>query len=121
MGGEQRMEADEVRAVKAWMKERKDGCQYLFPSKRGQPIHRRTLHYFMNYYGEKAGIPEDKRHFHVLKHSIATHLLDAGADIRFVQDWIGHKNIQNTVVYAQISNPAREQQARRLMASPMIV
>lgn len=121
LGGEQRMEADEVKALKAWKKERKDGCQYLFPSRRGTPISRRTLHYFMNHYGEKAGIPQDKRHFHVLKHSIATHLLDAGADIRFVQDWIGHKNIQNTVVYAQISNPAREQQARRLFASPMIV
>jgi len=75
----------------------------------------------MKRYGKKAGIPEDKCHFHVLKHSIATHLLDAGADIRFVQDWIGHKNIQNTVVYAQISNRAREEQARKLFASPMIV
>ena len=37
-------------------------------------------------YGEKAKFPDDKRHFHFLKHSIATHLLDTGADIRFVQD-----------------------------------
>jgi site-specific recombinase XerD len=119
--GEYPMQPDEVKAVKAWLKERKDGTNTLFPSQRGQPIAKRTLDYLMRQYGEKAGIPPDKRHFHVLKHSIATHLLDAGADIRFVQDWIGHRNIQNTVVYAQITNPAREEQARRLFASPMIV
>lgn len=120
-GGEYPMELDEMKVLKAWLKERKDGNLCLFPSRRGTPISRRTLDYMMKSYGEKAGIPIDKRHFHVLKHSIATHLLDAGADIRFVQDWIGHKNIQNTVVYAQITNPAREAQAKKFFASPMIV
>jgi len=119
-GGEYPMDPDEIRIVKAWLKERKDGT-HLFPSRRGVPISRRTLDYMMKGYGEKAGIPEDKRHFHVLKHSIATHLLDAGADIRFVQDWIGHKNIQNTVVYAQISNKTREEGAKKFFASNMIV
>jgi site-specific recombinase XerD len=64
-------------------------------------------------YGEKAKLPDDKRHFHVLKHSIATHLLDTGADIRFVQDWLGHANIQNTVIYAQISVGSRQEKARK--------
>jgi len=120
-GGEQVMQPDEIKAVKAWLRQRRAESPYLFPSREGVPISRRTLDYHMKRYGQAAGIPPDKRHFHVLKHSIATHLLDAGADIRFVQDWIGHKNIQNTVVYAQISNRAREEQARRLFGSPMIV
>lgn len=119
-GGEYPMEPDEIKILKAWLKERQDSS-YLFPSRRGVPISRRTLDYMMKSYGEKAGIPKDKRHFHVLKHSIATHLLDAGADIRFVQDWIGHKNIQNTVVYAQITNRARDEQARKFFASQAIV
>jgi len=119
-GGEQVMQLDEMKAVKAWLKERPNSNSTLFPSKEGWPISRRTLDYHMKRYGEAAGIPADKRHFHVLKHTCATHILDAGGDLRFCQDWLGHKNIQNTVVYAAISNRARDDQARRVFASGMI-
>lgn len=63
-------------------------------------------------YGEEGAIPKDKRHFHVLKHSIATRLLDAGAELRFVQDWLGHSNIQNTVIYTALVSTSREAKAR---------
>ena len=121
LGGEYPMHPGLIKAIKAWLKERKDANLWLFPSQRGTPISRFTLDKLIKRYGKKAGIPEDKCHFHVLKHSIATHMLDAGSDIRSVQDWIGHQNIQNTVVYAQISNKARDELAQKLMASPMIV
>ena len=68
----------------------------------------------MKKYGENAELPQDKRHFHVLKHSIATHMLEAGPDLRFVQDWLGHANIQNTVIYAALSSRSREDKARKL-------
>jgi site-specific recombinase XerD len=60
-------------------------------------------------------------HFHVLKHSIATHLLDAGADLRFVQDWVGHASIKNTVIYAQLTSRRRDEEAHRVFASPYVV
>lgn len=119
--GQYPMQPNEVRAIRAWMKARDQGHPWLFYGKNQMPMPRRTLHYLMNSYGEKAGIPQDKRHFHVLRHSIATHLLDAGADIRFVQDWLGHRKIESTVVYAQITNPTRDKQALKFFASPMIV
>jgi len=121
ISGEYPMQPHEVRAVRAWMKERIKQSPWLFYAKGPMPMPRRSLHYLINVYGERADIPQDKRHFHVLRHSIATHMRDAGADIRFVQDWLGHQNIQSTVIYAQISNPARDKQAINFFASPMIV
>lgn len=120
-GGEYPMQTDEVKALRAWLKEKNGKGPSLFPSQRGRPISRRTLDYSIKFYGQKAGLPIDKRHFHVLRHSIAVHLIEAGADIRFVQDWLGHTNIQSTVIYAHITDRARDEQAQKLFASPLIV
>jgi site-specific recombinase XerD len=112
--GEHPMQPDEAKAIKAHLRERADESQILFTSNRNDPISRRTLDWLMKTYGLKAAIPPEKRHFHVLKHSIATHLLDAGADLRFVQDWLGHSNIQNTVVYTYLTSKTRETTARKV-------
>jgi type 1 fimbriae regulatory protein FimB len=113
LSGEHPLQTDEARALKAWLKHRDTDSPVLFPSRRSLPISRQMLDVLMKSYGEEAAIPKDKRHFHVLKHSIATHLLDAGADLRFVQDWLGHSNIQNTVIYTALVSTSREQKARQ--------
>lgn len=112
LSGVHPLQADEVRILKSYLRTRSDSLPYLFPSRKGAPISRAMLDVLIKDYGEAAKLPDDKRHFHVLKHSIATHLLDTGADIRFVQDWLGHANIQNTIIYAQISVGNREAKAR---------
>jgi hypothetical protein len=60
-----------------------------------------------NDYAEAAGIK--KRSVDALCHSMAVHLLEAGRRIEYVADHLGHKNIQNTRIYAQLTNPFREQ------------
>ncbi|MEM4723526.1 MAG: site-specific integrase [Candidatus Hadarchaeum sp.] len=110
-----------AKALKSYLRTRKDNSPILFTSKRGLPISRRTLDWLMKKYGTAAELPKEKQHFHCLKHSIATHLIDAGADIMFVKDWLGHKNIQNTLVYAQLTSRTRDEQARRILASSHIV
>lgn len=116
------LQADEVKALKAYLRTRNTETPALFLSNRNQPIHRSMLDVLMKKtYGEKAEIPGDKRHFHVLKHSIATHLLDAGADLRFVQDWVGHASIKNTVIYAQLTSRRRDEEARKVFASQYVV
>jgi len=115
------LQADEVKAIKAYLRQRKSDSSFLFLSKRNEPISRRMLDHLMKKYGELAGIPESKQHFHALKHSIVTHLLDAGAELRFVQDWIGHASIKSTVVYAQLTSRRRDEEARKVFLSPYVV
>ena len=115
------MKSDTVKLIRSYLKERTDDSPYLFPSNRRLPIDRRTLYVLMRKYGEAAGIPAHKRKFHSLKHSIATHILDAGEDIYFAKDWLGHKNIQNTMIYARFSTATRDARARKLFASHRVV
>jgi site-specific recombinase XerD len=112
LSGEHPLQADEARALKAWLKHRDPDSPILFPSRRALPISRQMLDVLMKEYATMANIPPEKRHFHVLKHSIATHLLDAGAELRFLQDWLGHANIQNTVIYTTLVSQSREVKAR---------
>jgi integrase/recombinase XerD len=115
------LQPDEVKALKAYLRPRDSRAPFLFLSKRNEPISRRMLDKLMKTYGKKAQLPETKRHFHCLKHSIATHLLDAGADLRFVQDWVGHASIKNTVIYAQLTSRRRDEEARKVFASQYVV
>jgi integrase/recombinase XerD len=115
------MQPDTHKLLKAYLRSRTDVSPYLFVSNRQVPISRYALWHLMQNYGEAAGLPPEKRTFHILKHSIATHLLDAGAGLAFVRDWLGHANIQNTLVYARVTTVKRDAEARRLFASPWVV
>jgi len=115
------LQPDMIKLLRSYLRARTDASPYLVLSNRGVPIDRRTLWCAMQTYGKKAGLPPEKRKFHSLKHSIATHLLDARGELKFVQDWVGHKNIQNTTKYAQLTNPRRDEEARKLFADHRVV
>jgi len=121
LGGVYPMQPDTIKLLRSYLNSREDESPYLFTSNRGVPIDRRTLWHLMGKYGEVAGLPPEKQKFHALKHSIATHLLDAGADLSFVKDWLGHANIQSTTIYARLTTVTRDQQARNLFASHRVV
>lgn len=106
------MEADEVRILKSYLKQRDLDSPVLFPSNRNLPISRIMLHKLMGTYGTKAKLPADRRHFHVLRHTAGVHLYEKTRDIRFVQRWLGHSKIENTVIYTHLSPASLAQQAR---------
>jgi site-specific recombinase XerD len=106
------MQPDTPKLLKAYLRSREDVCPYLFVSNRQVPISRYALWHLMQHYGTAAGLPAEKRTFYILKHSIATHLLDAGADLAFVRDWLGDANIQNTLVYARVTTVKCEAEVR---------
>jgi type 1 fimbriae regulatory protein FimB len=115
------LQPDMIKLLRAYLRSRTDSSPYPFISNRGVPIDRRTLWCAMDTYGTQAGLPPEKRKSHRLKHSIATHLLDARGELKFGQDWVGHKNIQNTTQSAQLTNPRRHDEARKLFADHRVV
>jgi integrase/recombinase XerD len=92
--------------------------QSRFTGRKG-PLQKRQVQKLFTDYTGAAGIKE--RSVHALRHSMAVHLLEAGRGIEYVADHLGHKNIQNTRIYAQITNPLREQVFRELEQHPKIV
>lgn len=109
------------RRIRAYLRGRDDESPYLFLSNRGQPLERRSYWDLMQKYGESAELPKEKRQFHALRHSIAVHLLDAGADVAYVQDRLGHANIQNTMVYLRYTTRARDAQTRQFFSSHQVI
>ncbi len=93
--------------------------QALFSGKLG-PLRKRQIQCLFARYRDKAGL--SRLHgSHSLRHSIATHLLDAGLPLEFVQDHLGHRNIRSTSIYARITDRNRAAVFERLEESPWIV
>lgn len=80
----------------------KDGFEYLFVSSRHGQISPRSVQYLLDDVKVKANIPVDI-HPHMLRHSFATHLLDNGADLRTVQELLGHANLSTTQLYTHLT------------------
>jgi integrase/recombinase XerD len=77
--------------------------RYLFPNRHGELLDRAEVRRILKGYAESAGL-EERVTPHVLRHSFATHLLAHGADLRTVQELLGHAQITTTEVYTQVSN-----------------
>lgn len=78
-------------------------CDYLFLNKFGKKLSRGSIEHIIDKIAIKGKI-NHKISPHTLRHSFATHLLDNGADIRSVQELLGHENLNTTEIYTHISN-----------------
>ena len=103
------------RALQAWLGEsgrrhlepdrwaRRGDAEAMFLNQRGARLSRQSAWAVVKQYGERAGIVADHLSPHVLRHSCATHLLDHGADLRVVQELLGHASVSTTQVYTKVS------------------
>lgn len=78
-------------------------CDYIFVSKKGSFINRKSVWRLLNLYIKRTGI-QKKVTPHTLRHSFATHLLENHADLRSVQELLGHIDISTTQIYTQMAN-----------------
>jgi integrase/recombinase XerC len=91
-----------VRALEAYL----DACPFdvdaLFVSAQGRQLNGRTVQLALKRYLAAAGL-DSKLSPHKLRHSFATHLLDHGADLRSVQELLGHSQLTTTQIYTSVS------------------
>lgn len=100
---------ESIGIVKDWINDRmemdnvKDSERdYLFLSNRGKHISRITIFVLIKDLAEKAGITKNISP-HTFRHSFATHLLEGGADLRSIQEMLGHESILTTEIYTHIN------------------
>jgi integrase/recombinase XerD len=80
----------------------------LFLNNLGKPLTRQGLWFLVQYYAQAAGL-EAWVTPHTLRHTFATHLLDGGADLREVQQFLGHANITTTQIYTEVSSQRKRE------------
>src|SRR4029450_1249981 len=81
---------------------RRDDAEAVFLNRRGGRLTRQAAWAVVRRYGDRAGIGTELSP-HAPRHSRATHMLDHGADLRVVQELLGHASISTTQVYTKVS------------------
>jgi len=74
----------------------------LFVTPHGRPLNRQMIHKLVSEYADKCGLPDVSPH--TLRHSFATHLVQNSADIRSVQQMLGHADISTTQIYTHMTD-----------------
>ena len=93
---------DELRALRRLQRERKDKSPFVFTSERGAPFSTAGFARMVERAGAEAGLAF-KAHPHMLRHACGYALANKGHDTRALQAYLGHRNIQHTVRYTELS------------------
>jgi integrase/recombinase XerD len=116
-GGKQRVVPIGRQATEALRRYQARGRPYLdrrhrpelFLNAKGGPLTRAGVFLILRKIAAKAGLEPGRVHPHLLRHSFATHLLEGGADLRSVQEMLGHADLATTELYTHVSDRRRRE------------
>lgn len=91
-----------IRTYFAKVRSKLPASEYVFVGSKGKPLTRQRVWQLVRQYARQAGIKK-KITPHTFRHSFATHLLERGADLRIVQELLGHADIATTQIYTHVS------------------
>jgi type 1 fimbriae regulatory protein FimB len=104
---------DEISALRVWLRRRPaDGSDFLFVSQKGGRLHRSQFFRIFQGCASAVGLGLMKCHPHVLKHSLASHLVAGNLSLALVQHCLGHKAIGSTMKYIGVSDSQAGQAAQ---------
>lgn len=96
-----------VRAIREWLEDRLDlvapGNDAVFINLRGRRLSRQAVFDLVKRWSGACGIRSGEVSPHILRHSAATHMLEGGADLRTVQEILGHASLSTTQVYTRVT------------------
>ena len=93
----------QIDLLKSSMNSDQTSSKFIFTGKSGKPLSRVMVFYIVKDCAAKAGIMKEVSP-HTFRHSFATHLVERGADLRAVQEMLGHASITTTEIYTHLSN-----------------
>jgi integrase len=103
-----RLTKETSKLLTKYIKDDPNDTDYIFISRKGEQITKFTLNKLCKKYFTLAGLPEDKAHFHSIKHTAGVYLAEQGLDIKEVQYMLGHKKTDNTMKYFTFTTKQQE-------------
>src|SRR5665213_959691 len=108
---------DEPKAVKAGLAERNDPSPFLFTSQKGGLLDRSAFFRLFQSVAESAGLSKGKRNPHLMKHSLASHMVAAGTNLAFIRQSLGHMSASSTARYCHVSDEQAATEARKALST----
>jgi integrase len=102
-----RLTRETSKLLRDYLNENTDN-KHIFLSRKSTKLSRQHLTRLCKRYFDLANIPREKQHFHTLKHTAGVHLAEHGLDIKEVQYILGHRNVENTMIYFDFTSKQQD-------------
>ena len=103
VSGDHPLRGVEIRALRQVRRDGPTSAEYVFCSERGGQLTVRGVEKMVERLAVRSGLGRLNIHPHMFRHACGYYLADRGADLRIIQQYLGHRNIQHTIRYTQIS------------------